>query len=250
MNKGLYTAASAMNVNMKKMDTTSNNLANVNTTGFKKTGSVQNSFSEMLISRIDNNGKQEMGSLGGGVKIEENYTDHSAGELNHTDNKLDLAIKGKGFFTLQTPEGVRYTRNGSFSLNDQNQIVNKQGHFLLNQNGEPIQTVPGRELSIDKNGQINLGKLEGDKINIVDFEDYRNLTKIGDNLYQTADGIEGNQTEDSQVLQGYLEGSNVNIVQEMANMIETTRAYETNQKVIKTIDNTLDKAVNDVGRLA
>lgn len=250
MIKGLYTAASAMNVNMKKMDVTSNNLANVNSTGFKKTGSVQNSFSEMLISRFDNKGKQELGSLGGGVEIEENYTDHSAGELNHTDNDLDLAIKGRGFFTLQTPEGVRYSRNGSFSLNDQNQIVNSQGHLLLNQSGEPIQTVPGREISIDKNGQINLGELEGDQINVVDFDDYRNLTKIGDNLYQTADGIEGNQVEDSKVLQGYLEGSNVNIVKEMANMIETTRAYETNQKIIQTIDNSLDKAVNEVGRLA
>lgn len=250
MIKGLYTAASAMNVNMKKMDVTSNNLANVNSTGFKKTGSVQNSFSEMLISRFDNKGKQELGSLGGGVEIEENYTDHSAGNLNHTDNKLDLAIKGRGFFTLQTPEGVRYSRNGNFSLNNQNQIVNSQGHLLLNQNGEPIQTIPGRDISIDKDGQINLGELEGDQINVVDFDDYRNLTKIGDNLYQSADGIEGNQVEDSKVLQGYLEGSNVNIVQEMANMIETTRAYETNQKIIQTIDNSLDKAVNEVGRLA
>jgi len=250
MIKGLYTAASAMNVNMKKMDVTSNNLANVNSTGFKRTGSIQNSFSEMLISRIDSSGKQELGSIGGGVELEENYTDYSAGEFKHTNNKLDLAIKGRGFFTLQTPEGVRYSRNGSFSLNNQNQIVNSQGHLLLNQNGEPIQTVPGREITIDKSGQINFGELEGDRINIVDFDDYRNLTKQGNNLYQTADGIEGNQVEGSKVLQGYLEGSNVNIVQEMANMIETTRAYETNQKVIQTIDNSLDKAVNDVGRLA
>jgi len=249
MIKGLYTAASAMRTNRRRMDITSNNLANVNTDGFKKTNSVQRTFSEMLISRIDQNGQSRIGSLGSGVEIAENYTDYSGGRIEHTENKLDIALKGDGFFTLQTPQGIRYSRNGSFSLNDQNQIINKQGHLLLNENGNPIQTVPGREISIDKSGQIYYGELEGERINVVDFADYRNLSKVGDNLYQTADGIEGAQTDDVKVMQGYLESSNVNIVQEMAGMIQTTRAYETNQKVIQTIDNSLDKAVNDVGRL-
>src|SRR6056297_534808 len=238
-----------MRTNMRRMDITSNNLANADTGGFKKTNSVQRTFSELLISRLDKQGKTELGALGSGVEIAENYTDYSGGNIEHTGNKLDIAIKGDGFFTVQTPNGIRYTRNGSFSLNNQNQIVNKRGHILLNQNGEPIQTVPGREFSIDKAGQLYFGELEGERINIVDFADYRNLSKEGDNLYQTADGIEGTPTGEVQVMQGYLESSNVNIVQEMASMIQTTRAYETNQKMIQTIDNSLDKAVNDVGRL-
>lgn len=249
MNKGLYTAASAMQTNMRRMNITSNNLANADTDGFKRTDSIQKTFSEMLISKIDSNGKNEIGKLGSGVEIAENYTDYSSGSINHTDNKLDIAIKGRGFFTLQTPQGIRYSRNGSFSLNNLNQIINKQGHLLLNQQGEPIQTIPGREISIDKTGQIYFGDLAGDKINIADFNNYRNLSKIGDNLYQTNDGLVENQANNFQIMQGYLESSNVNIVREMAGMIQTTRAYETNQKIIQTIDNSLDKAVNDVGRL-
>lgn len=250
MIKGIYTAASAMRTNMSRMDITSNNLANADTGGFKKSNSVQRTFSEMLMSRIDRQGQTEIGTLGSGVDITENYTDYSHGSIEHTDNGLDIALKGDGFFTVQTPGGVRYSRNGSFTLNSQNQIINEQGHLLLDKNGEPIQTIPGREIAIDKDGQLFFGELEGERINVVDFADYRNLSKVGDNLYQTADGIEELPADDVLVMQGYLESSNVNIVQEMADMIQTTRAYETNQKVIQTIDNSLDKAVNDVGRLA
>ncbi|MDZ7672992.1 MAG: flagellar basal-body rod protein FlgF [Halanaerobiales bacterium] len=250
MIRGLYTSASAMQTNLKRMDVTSNNLANVDTDGYKKDGTVQRTFSEMLISRYDKNGKEELGALGTGVEVDESYTNFKEGNIQHTNNKLDLAVKGSGFFALETPEGIRYSRNGNFYLNDENQVVDSQGNFLLNQNNEPIQIVPGREISIDQQGQIFLGELEGETINLVDFENYDQLTKIGNNLYQTEEGIEEIEPEGSSIMQGYLEGSNVNVVEEMASMIEVTRAYESNQKVIQTIDNTLDKAVNDVGRLA
>ncbi|MGM0446153.1 MAG: flagellar basal-body rod protein FlgF [Bacillota bacterium] len=250
MIRGLYTSASAMQTNLKRMDVTSNNLANVDTDGYKKDGTVQRTFSEMLISRHDNNGKEELGALGTGVEVDESYTNFKEGNIQHTNNKLDLAVQGSGFFTLQTPEGIRYSRNGNFYLNNENQVVDSHGNFLLNQNNEPIQIVPGREISIDNQGQIFLGELEGETINLVDFENYDQLTKIGNNLYQTEGDIEEIEPEGSSIMQGYLEGSNVNVVEEMASMIEVTRAYESNQKVIQTIDNTLDKAVNDVGVLA
>jgi flagellar basal-body rod protein FlgG len=204
----------------------------------------------MLISRYDKNGKEELGALGTGVEVDESYTNFKEGNIQHTNNKLDLAVKGSGFFALQTPQGIRYSRNGNFYLNDENQVVDSHGNFLLNQNNEPIQIVPGREISIDQQGQIFFGELEGETINLVDFENYTQLTKIGNNLYQTEEGIEEIEPEGSSIMQGYLEGSNVNVVEEMASMIEVTRAYESNQKVIQTIDNTLDKAVNDVGTLA
>jgi|AntRauTorckE6833_2_1112554.scaffolds.fasta_scaffold04593_4 flagellar basal-body rod protein FlgG len=250
MIRGLYTSASAMQTNLKRMDVTSNNLANVDTDGYKKDGTVQRTFSEMLISRYDKNGKEELGALGTGVEVDESYTNFKEGNIQHTNNKLDLAVKGSGFFALQTPQGIRYSRNGNFYLNDENQVVDSHGNFLLNQNNEPIQIVPGREISIDQQGQIFFGELEGETINLVDFENYTQLTKIGNNLYQTEEGIEEIEPEGSSIMQGYLEGSNVNVVEEMASMIEVTRAYESNQKVIQTIDNTLDKAVNDVGTLA
>lgn len=250
MIRGLYTSASAMQTNMRRMDVTSNNLANINTNGYKKDGTVQRSFSEMLILRYDNKGKEEIGVLGTGVQMDQSYSDFREGNIQHTNNKLDLAIKGSGFFALQTSQGIRYSRNGNFYLNDQNQIVDSQGNFLLNQNNEPIQIVPGREISINNQGQIFLDELEAETINLVDFENYEQLSKIGNNLYQAEDGIEEIEAEQSSIMQGYLEGSNVNVVEEMASMIEVTRAYESNQKVIQTIDNSLDKAVNDVGRLA
>ena len=190
MIRGLYTSASAMQTNTKRMNVTSNNLANADTDGYKKEGTVQRSFNEMLISKYDNNGKNEVGALGTGVEVDQSYTDFREGNIQHTNNKLDLAIKGSGFFALQTPEGIRYSRNGNFYLNDQNQIVDSQGNFLLNQDNEPIQIVPGREISIDNQGQIFLGELEGERINLVDFVNYEQLTKMGNNLYQAEEGTE------------------------------------------------------------
>lgn len=250
MIKGLYTAASGMLASKQRLNVVSNNLANSDTTGYKKEGTVRESFPEMLINKIDSEGKEEIGSLGTGVRNQFSYTDFSSGKLKHTSNPLDLAIQGEGFFVVETPAGQRYTKNGNFTLNEVGQIVTQEGYPLLNEEGEPMQTIDNRSINFDGEGQLYLDDLEAGNVQVVDFEDNRNLEKVGENLYQLADeGVEAQEAENYQIRQGYQEASNVNVVKEMTNMIEANRHYEMNQRAIKTADQTLEKTVNQVGRI-
>lgn len=249
MNRGLYLASSGMKTRQQNLKLISNNLANSNTAGYKTDDGVQRSFSDVLISKIEKGKKpRQLGGLGTGVGLEDNYTDFNQGSLRNTGNSLDLAIEGDGFFAVQTPEGERYTRNGNFTLNNQGQIVTQQGYQLMGERG-PLQTIDGRQIAVDKNGQLFLGDIPGDSVKVVTFEEKNQLTKIGDNLYQTPEGVEEVTPDNYQIRQGYLEESNVNIVQEMAKMIEGNRLYQANQQVISNINNTLNKSVNVVGRL-
>ena len=248
MIKGIYTASSGMLVSQRRLDIISNNLANVNTTGYKKESTIKESFPEMMMQKIESNSREDIGELGTGVRLKKSYTDFSLGHIKKTDNRLDLAIKGDGFFVIRTPEGRRYTRNGNFSLNQEGQIVTQQGYPVLGKNGNPIQTIEGRDIDIDKNGQVYLGDLEGNQLQIVNFNDSENLIKKGENLFESKNGQAVEQNAgDFQLLQGYLEGSNVNTVKEMTKMIEVNRLYEAQQRVIKKADSTLGKAVNQVG---
>ncbi len=250
MIKGLYTSASGMLSSKEKLNIVSNNLANANTTGYKKEGTVREAFPEMLINKMEGDSKEEIGSLGSGVRNQRTYTNFTAGDLKHTAAPLDLAIKGDGFFVVETPEGERYTKNGNFTLNEMGQVVTQDGYPLLNDEGDPLQTIDNREIYFDESGQMYLDDLEAGSVQIVDFENRENLEKIGENLYQLNDEeIEAMEAEDYQILQGYQEGSNVKVVKEMSNMIEANRLYELNQRAIKAADETLGKTVNDVGRL-
>ena len=250
MLRGLYTSASGMMATRRNLDIVSNNLANANSGGFKRKEGVKRSFPEMMISHFEKGeSPRELGSLGTGVMLDEAFTDYNSGEYNYTGNSLDLAIEGQGFFEIQTPQGVRYTRNGNFTLNGDGEIVTQQGYYLLDETGNSIQTVDDSEIYVDSDGQIYLDDLEGARINIVDFEDRdEQLEQVGENLfdYHGEDIIE---SEESSVRQGYLEGSNVNVVEEMTKMIEINRLYEAGQKVIQGMDETLGKAVNEAGRV-
>lgn len=249
MIRGLYTAASGMLSKQKKLNIVSNNLANVNNPGFKKDRGVQSSFKEELISRVETQQQSvPLGKIGNGVLLEDSFTDHSQGLIKKTGNVLDMAIEGSGFFVVQTPTGLKYTRNGNFTLNDSGQIVTHQGYQVMGEKG-PLQTNnDGREISIDSEGRLYLGETEEDQILVVNFASNNLLQKEGENLFVAGEDLE-ETTANYQIHQGYLENSNVNIVKEMVNMIEINRHYEATQKVISTVDNTLDKAVNEVGRM-
>lgn len=250
MIKGIYTSASGMLSTQRRLDIISNNLANANTSGYKKESAVKESFPEMVMQKIEGNSREEIGELGTGVRLEQSYTDFSMGSKRRTGNQLDMAIKGDGFFAVETPTGQKYTKNGNFSLNRDGQIVTQQGYPVLGENGEPIQTIEGRDINIDQDGQVYLGELEADSIQVVDFANREELVKSGENLFTyNGDQADIQQTEDYQLLQGYLEGSNVNTVREMTKMIEVNRLYQAQQRVMKKADSTLDKAVNQVGRV-
>lgn len=248
MIRGLYTSATGMSVNEARMDTLSNNIANVDTTGFKRDERIMESFPDLVINRMERGQRgEEIGELGSGVGIDESYTDFSRGNFQKTDAPLDLALDGDGFFAVQTPEGVRYTRNGDFILNSEGMIVTRRGNPVLGEEG-PLQVLPDEQVHVDSNGTVYSGDLEVDDLEIVDFVDANDLEQLGNGLFAQgeADMIE---IEDYSVEQGFLEGSNVEIVKEMVDMIQASRHYETNQRVIRAQDETLQQAVNEISSL-
>lgn len=255
MLRGLYIGATGMNVQAKKMELISNDIANASTTGYKKDTTIISSFREQLYTRLNdqqNNvpNNRAIGTMTLGAKIDQVYTDYTQGSLIKTDGKVDIAIQGDGFFVVQTPAGERYTRDGSFVINNQGVLVTKEGYPVMGQNGviefgeEYMQN--GGEIVIKEDGQVFRGMELIDTLNLVSFEDNNQLVKLDDNLY---DGQAQRLPFTGTVMQGYLEASNVNPVTAMVDMITVSRAYEANQKVIQTYDSLLGKAVNEVGRL-
>jgi flagellar basal-body rod protein FlgG len=233
----------------RKSDITANNLANSDTKGFKKTGTISESFPEVLLNRIEaGRTAEEIGGIGSGSRIQQSFKDQSQGDLQQTGNALDLALQGDGYFVVEAEDGNRYVRNGNFILNTDSEIVTQNGEALLDTEGERIQLIPGEDFSISENGEITFNNgLAGAQINIVSFAEDVELLQTGDNLYQLEAAGEP-IASDASIAQGFLENSNVEIVKEMVNMIKTNRQYESNQKVISSIDQSLDKVINEVGR--
>ncbi len=256
MVRGLYTSAVGMMTQMQKMDVVSNNIANSDTVGFKKDTVVVRSFSEELAKRLDDpkyrliKFNQGIGNMSLGVFVDEVYTDFSTGSFEETNGSLDCAISGEGFFAINVTNGngdtvERYTRDGSFVLDSENNLRTSGGNYVVGEGGNI--NIPNGVISIDAQGNIFSNNEFVDKIKIVDFSNKESLRKVGDNLYET---IDESQEQDftGSVIQNRLEGSNVNSVQEMVKMISLARNYEANQKMIQTHDSTLNRAVNDIGR--
>ena len=247
MIRGIYASAAGMVAETLRNDTIANNLANANTAGYKKDIAITQDFASMLIQRI-NDGPQApaIGRLGAGSLVNEVATIHTSGIMKPTGNALDAAIEGRGYFTVETPNGLRYTRNGSFSRNAQGELVNGEGHRVLGQNG-PIR-MEGAAVAIAEDGRVQVDGIDVDRLRIADFADERRLVKEGASLMAAPEGLQP-QPADGLVRQGVLELSNVNIVAEMVDMISGYRAYEVNAKVVQAHDQLLDKAVNEVGRV-
>ena len=189
-----------------------------------------------------------------GVKIGESYTDWSEGAMKGTDNTFDMALSTYGFFEIEyTDKGgltsTKYTRDGSFTLELDGTLVTKDGDYVLDTSGNHITLNPIEDAYIDRQGNIYQGNNQlVAQIAVTDFEDYNYLLKYGENMYDAIAGAVEVPSQ-AQVLSGYLEQSNVDIVSEMVQMISVQRHYEANQKVIQTMDDSLDKSVNDIGRL-
>jgi len=240
MIRGLYIAASATISETKRIDVITNNIANANTSGFKKDTMITESFPEVLMKRI--------GKMNNGVRVDEVFTNFEQGPISVSGNPLDLALQGKGFFSIETPEGERYTRSGEFTLDSEGFITTKEGYKVQGQNG-PIQ-VDGKHIIINEDGQVFSDGNEIDTLKLVDFNDYKLLKKEGEALYLDTSDDAGNMKEaEGLILQGSVESSNVNSVKMMVEMITMLRSYEANQKVIKTFDDLLSKSVNEIGRV-
>jgi flagellar basal-body rod protein FlgF len=227
MERGLYIAASGMVSEMARQDLISNDLANASTAGYKSDTAVQGSFGDLLLRNTQTGAT--VGPLGQGSRIERQVTDLSAGPIKETGDDLDFAVEGDGFFAVQTAQGVRYTRNGQFTAAANGRLTDQLGNAVLGQNGRPI------TIAAD-------GKVPGASVGIFAVS---NARKAGDNMFQgTAAGRGAGQ-----VRSGALEGSGSDPVRAMTDMIASLRAFESGQKVITTIDSTLQKASNQVGSM-
>lgn len=249
--RGIYIAASGMVAESLRADVTANNLANVNTAGFKKDFAVLKDYASRPIRRI-NDGKTEpvIGNMGAGTLVDAVATRHSAGVMRNTGNTLDFALEGKGFFALETPAGIRYTRNGAFTRGGNGELVSEDGYRVLGQGG-PINLEPAGQagtVTVSEDGRIFLDGVENNTFQLFGFADEKRLVKEGATLFRPPEGEQAQAVTPS-VRQGFLEMSNVNVISEMIGMIAGYRAYETSSKVVQTHDSLLDKAVNEVARL-
>ena len=227
MERGLYIAASGMVAEMARQDLIANDLANASTPGYKADRAVQGSFGSLLLQNTQTG--QAVGPLGQGARIERQVTDLAAGPVKQTGEDLDFAVEGDGYFAVQTAQGVRYTRNGQFSAGANGRLVDQRGDAVLGQNGQPI--------TIGADGKVPEAS--------VGVFALTNPRKTGDNLFQgTAAG-----RATGRVRSGALEGSGADPVRAMTDMIASLRAFESGQKVITTIDSTLNKAANQVGSM-
>lgn len=341
MIRGLYISASGAVSEGKRVDTIANNIANINTTGFKKDTMVTESFPDVLIAKmggefpdkdilrrggsnkgveiktedeiytamtdsgffsvqtslgisnsrsirfklnddgylvtpqgdyvlgvdgpintggaavtVDNisqlkisNPLNVIGNISAGAHVDEVRTDFTQGHLDTTGNPTDFAIQGKGFFALEVNGEERYTRDGSFTLDSEGFLVNKDGYRVLGEKG--YIKIEDKDIKVNEKGEISSGDAIVDKLKLLDFEDYRALRKEGDNLYMLLREDWPDNIKDFRgiVNQGFIEGSNVNSVKEMVDMISMLRSYEANQRLIKAHDELLGRAVNDIARL-
>lgn len=257
MVKGLYTAYTGMINEQNRMDVITNNMANASTYGYKAEGATAQSFEDVYAAKIKDASEyfvnRRIGAMSMGAQIGETYTDYSQGSFKETGNTYDLALDGNGFFSISFTNkagetSTKYTRDGSFTVNTDGYLVTKDGDYVLGNGNAPISIDTNTTVKIDTLGNIYQDGTLVNKLAVTDFTDYNYLEKYGENMYDLVDGGT-TQASTARVQQGYIEASNVNVVSEMVNMIQITRAYETNQKVITTIDSTLDKAVNTVGKL-
>lgn len=250
MKGAIYLASSGAMLNQRRLEILSNNLANITTTGFKR----QTTAFQIIDSPEDMRQALASFSLGATSPAApiwqrmDTRIDFSQGRMRKTGNPLDLALSGKGFFSIQTPEGVRYTRKGNFVLNADKELTTADGHAVLSERG-PIR-IDGSHVMVDEQGNLTVDGQPSGQLRIVAFDNDRNFQRLGGTLLSPPNGVDGGKrAEEVQVRQGYLESSNVEAVKTMVEMIDALRSYEAYQKTIRTLQETSSKAINEVGRV-
>jgi flagellar basal-body rod protein FlgG len=258
MQASMYNALFGALTQEHRLASIANNLANVNTTGYKRESLA---FKDVFI-RLGHNILDPVAAINeeslmpapdrlAQVRIALSYTDFSQGRLQETGNPLDVALHGEGFFKVRTPQGDLYTRNGKFHLTPDGQLVNSQNYPVLGGGGE-INIEPGGQVYIAPNGQILVNNEGVDTLQVVSFTNPQVLEKAGHNLYRVRDGLEAVEepAENVSVLSGYLEGANVEVVQEMVSMIETHRLFEAYQRVMHTTQENDQRLIREVAAAA
>lgn len=250
--QAIFAAASGALVQEMRLEVLTNNLANIDTVGYKGDRAVFSNYldsasaSDILPTAGTNDLALNNSTM---VKFEGTQTDYSGGSIKQTNNQLDFALEGDGFFCIESEDGIqRFTRKGNFKLGESGDLVTQDEKPVLGSSGRGI-TISGSELSVDEKGNIMVDGAIVDSLKIVDFNRPYSLIKVGDSAFMPADvSISEKEAEGTKVRQGAVELSNVNPVSLMTEMIEVHRAFESYQKIIRSMDEIISKSINEVGR--
>ncbi len=235
MHINMHNLKQAMIAQVDRNNVVANNLANINTTGFKKDMLFFDAFNKQLDLR----------------EGEQQRVDFQPGQLVNTSNPLDLALAGQGFFTIETDTGVAYTREGHFKLSADGFLQTQSGHSVMGESGPVIilgEHIKPEQITITEDGEVYSDDELVDRLQVVDFENRNRLKKIGENMFVAQQGAEEVEPESVSVRQGYLEGSNVNPADEMIQLIEVQRQFETMQKMVRSLDDVFRMAAEQVGK--
>jgi len=260
MLRGLYAAANAMRFRANEVETVANNIANVTTDGYKRDRIAVRSFGDMLVSRIESAPEENQRlrsippmvgvmNLGGPIG-ETEFIDFSQGTPRVTGNPLDLYIQGPGFFVVNTPNGERYTRSGSFTLDGEGRLLTQSGLEVQDSNRNPIHITSAAPLSIGQNGEMTQDGIPLARVRIVEFPDLAALEKEGGTLFNPIDpNTSPVEAVSSAVEQGSIESSNVNAINSLVRLIAAQRAYEAAARAVDMFNNSLSRVSGEIGRI-
>lgn len=244
MVRGLYSAAAGMITQYKKIDVVGNNISNVNTSGYKENSIALTDFGTELARRSTDD--QQVGTMPYCVVLGNESTDFTQGSLKSTGINTDLAIEGNGFFAVEAPSGggVKYTRGGDFTVDGQGYLALPTGERLLSSDGTPLQ-VGGTNFSVAADGTVTRSNGSTAKLGLFSTADQNAIAKRTDGFYS----ITGATAVTGQIKQGWLEQSNTDVVENMTEMMSSTRSFQSCQQAFKISGDTIDKLVNEVGSI-
>ncbi len=251
MIRGLYAAYTGLEAAWRYQEALADNIANATTVGFKRQVGAFASFQDVLLAQqepvpapLPARIQQIVGQIGTGSFVAELTTDLSVGPFQHTGEELDLALE-RGFFAVEGPDGARYyTKAGHFQRDGEGRLVTPHGYFVLGEDGQPL-TLPAGSVSIEPDGRITVDGNEVGRLLLLDFAPGA-LTRAGAAYFTAADP---GTPVDSGLRQGYLELSNSQLTEELTTLLAVHRAYQANQRILATLDTTLDRATGELGRL-
>nr|WP_312577400.1 flagellar hook-basal body protein [Sedimentibacter sp.] len=249
MSRGFYALTSGMLTQQRKIDISSNNIANINTAGYKKEQAVTTNFGNLLINKYKQKGIYEESTPINDVSIirvmEENNTIHSQGTLEETGVVTDFAIVGPGFFSINNNGDTVYTRDGSFNVDDEGYLVLKGVGRVQGEYGDIY--VGTDKFDFNEDGSIVVDGEEIDRIDLYDLPDYNNLKKSGEGIFTSDEDLE--LVEYPKILNKTIERSNVNVTEEMTGLISSQRALQTASQALKIYDMVQEKAASEIGKV-
>jgi len=245
MNSGVYTAYSGMKAQLDALEILANNLANLNTTAFKE----EEAFFTYLNQSLDAfQGSDDFSATVNRSVLAQGALNGAEGSLTSTNRELDIAIAGNGFLVVETPRGVRYTRNGSLHLNAQSVLTTSDGYPVLGANSRAITLGPGK-IQIGEDGVISLDDTQVNRLKLVAFDDLSKLSREGSSLFMSPSNQDAEKISNAAIKSGYLEQSNVNAVSSIVRMVNILRQFEAIQKTINLEMNDMNtKAIDKLGR--